>query len=510
MWLACRPVVDSKRSSPANFWDEGLARRAKALACTAPLQALDGNKGSLRWVDAEIYQLAELALHTIDHVTVAMDFDSGADQDRVLTHTTRFAAIQAPDRLEKEHREIALHVLQRLINIGTVDRSFSQVYGAVDNDGVYRRFSFEFNLLVERVGTDGKIYLRATDEAINVLVGALDTDVESAQIAAEVKLESLIRRGRLAEAKLAAEQARYRTVQYGEMLRQLLEATTRNVRAVDWENEVPALLEHALDHIEDRYRAEHHILTNISKARDESDEEQHKQRAAELVVIVRDCIRRHMQLQNRLLTAGDLFRSEQDRQQFVEPPRTAAIDLHGQLLTPMLGLSVRDAIALGANFFRDAGGLKRPTVLGLPSLVTRLLRPPAERQRLGTEIPEPEVQRTEDRMPFTIDDWATTDDLLNLHRRPRRLSQLLAEAEEIAPSTADLLLHRAVHAFSPQANQHRLQGDPSVLIAVRTGEPFDLPRFGGDDLLLQTAEIQLTPDSTEPNSTIDLAEEAPS
>ncbi|MFC8717707.1 hypothetical protein [Kitasatospora sp. NPDC057198] len=478
----------------------------KALACTAPLQALDDNKGSLRWADAEIYQLAEVALHTIDQVTVSMDFDSGADQDRVLSQTARFVALQAPARSDDEHHKIALHVLQRLINVGTVDRSFSQVYGTVDSNGVYQRFTFEFNLLVERAGSDNRIYLRATDEAINVLVGALDTDVQSAQIAAEVKLENLIKRGRLAEAKMAAEQARYRTVQYGEMLRQLLEATTRNVRAVDWEHEVPLLLGDALDHIEQRYNAEHHILTNISEARDQSDDEQHKQRAAELVVIVRDCIRRHMQLQKRLLTAGELFRSEQDRQQFVEPPRTATIDLHGQLLTPMLGLPIRDAVELGTSFFRDAGGLKRTSALSLPSFVTRLLRPAPERQRLGSEIPEPEIQRAEDHAPFSVDDWNTTDALLSLHRRPRRLSRLLAEAEEISPATAALLLHRAVHAFSPQIGQHIDRGDPHALIAVRTGDEFDTPRFGGDDLLLQIALLG-PPDDADSHDTDGLADE---
>lgn len=51
-------------------------------------------------------------------------------------------------------------------------------------------------------GPDGEVYLWVTDEAINVLVGALDTDVESAQIAAEIKLANLIQRGRLSIADL--------------------------------------------------------------------------------------------------------------------------------------------------------------------------------------------------------------------------------------------------------------------------------------------------------------------
>ncbi len=494
-------MPDSQNSSPANLPDEGLARRAKALACTAPLQALDDNKGSLRWVDADVYQLAEIALHTIDQVTVSMDFDSGAGQDRILDQVQRFVALQAPARLAAEHHDIARHVLQRLINVGTVDRSFCQTYGSVDGNGVYRRYSFEFNLLVERAGLDGKIYLRATDEAINVLVGALDTDVESAQIAAEVKLDSLIKRGRMAEAKLAAEQARYRTVQYGEMLRQLLDVTTRNVRAVDWEHEVPKLLADALSHIEERYEFEHRILTNISEARDKSEDPLQKQRAAELVEIVRDCIRRHMQLQKRLLTAGELFRAEQDRQQFVEPPRRAALDLHGQLLVPLLGLSIRDALRVGTGFFRDAGGPDAPAVLGLPSFIARLLRPAPERQRLGGEIPELTLDEAEEQPPFSLEDWAATDLLLELRDVPRTLSALLTQAQAIAPSTAALLLHRAVHAFSPELGEHIDQGDSEALLAVRTGDRVDLPRFGGDDLLLQTASISTPPDGGEPDRT---------
>ena len=125
-------------------------------------------------------------------------------------------------------------MLENLINVGSVDRGFRAVYGTFGPDGVYVRRDYDFKLIEEVPGPGGSVYLRTTDEAVNVLVGALDTDVTSAQIAAEVKLEVLISRGRLADAQLAAEQARYRTVQYAETLRRTLDATRRNVRAVDW------------------------------------------------------------------------------------------------------------------------------------------------------------------------------------------------------------------------------------------------------------------------------------
>ena len=136
---------------------------------------------------------------------------------------------------------MARWVLDNLINVGNTDRGFRVLYGTFGASGAYERRVWDFRLLIELVSPDGGIYLRASDEAINVLVGALDTDVESAEIAAEVKLENLIRRGRLSDAQLAAQQARYRTIEYAETLRRKLEATRRDVRAVDWEHEVPDL-----------------------------------------------------------------------------------------------------------------------------------------------------------------------------------------------------------------------------------------------------------------------------
>lgn len=291
------------RPAPGPAADEGLSRRLRALACTAPLHDLDVRKANLAG-EYSGYAMAEVALAAIDHVTLNMDFDTGADHDQIVTRLLPRVAAQAPGRPAAEHERVARWVLENLINVGSVDRGFRAVYGTFGPDGAYVRRDYDFKLIEEVPGHGGSVYLRATDEAVNVLVGALDTDVTSAQIAAEVKLEVLISRGRLADAQLAAEQARYRTVQYAETLRKTLDATRRNVRAVDWLNAVPDMIAEALDHVADRYRHENAILTNIRKARDEAEDPEHKRRAAELVDIVKDCIRRHTQLQSRLLEAG--------------------------------------------------------------------------------------------------------------------------------------------------------------------------------------------------------------
>lgn len=475
------------RPAPGPAADEGLARRLRALACTAPLHDLDARKANLAG-EYSVYGMAEVALAAIDLVTLNMDFDTGADHDQIVARLIPRIAAQAPQRPVVEHERVARWVLENLINVGSVDRGFRTVYGTFAQDGTYVRRDYDFKLIEEVPGYGGSVYLRTTDEAVNVLVGALDTDVTSAQIAAEVKLEVLISRGRLADAQLAAEQARYRTVQYSETLRRALDATRRNVRAVDWLNSVPDMIAEALDHVADRYRHENAILTNIRKARDESEDAEQKRRAAELVDIVKDCIRRHTQLQSRLLEAGPLFRAEQDRQAFATPMTTSGIDLYGHLVSPVLPLPLESAIRVTDAFFARGTGLRTPVSVRVGDLVDILLTPPAEREHLGAEMPEPDLIATPDDSRFSEEQLAAAMELLDLPAdAPRRLSGLLADARRQDAELPYLVALLAVHAASPPVGTAYRQGEPKLLFAVDDGTELDDHEFGGADLIVGVA-----------------------
>ncbi|WP_274555844.1 hypothetical protein [Streptomyces spiramyceticus] len=486
--------------------DEGLARRLRALACTAPLHDLDVRKANLAG-EYSVYAMAEVALAAIDLVTLNMDFDTGADHEQIVARLLPRVAAQAPQRPLAEHERVARWVLENLVNVGSVDRGFRAVYGTFGPDGAYVRRDYDFKLIEEVPGYGGSVYLRTTDEAVNVLVGALDTDVTSAQIAAEVKLEVLISRGRLADAQLAAEQARYRTVQYAETLRRTLEATRRNVRAVDWLNAVPDMIAEALDHVADRYRHENAILTNIRKARDEAETGfdpktgEHKRRAAELVDIVKDCIRRHTQLQSRLLEAGPLFRAEQDRQAFATPTAEAGLDVYGQLVAPLLPLPVEQAIRVTDAFFARGTGLRTPVSVRVGDLIDILLTPPVEREHLGAEMPEPDLIATPDDSRFSEEQLASAMELLDLPPdAPRRLSGLLADARLRDPELPYLVALLAVHAASPPVGTAYRQGEERLLFAVDDGTELDDPEFGGADLIVGMALLNaagMTADRTE-------------
>ena len=495
-------TVRDETWEPAVTVDEGLSRRAKALACTAPLHELDARKGMIEWAEAKTYLMAEIALYTIYQVAITMDFDTGASHQHIVDRVQRFVARQASQRPAKEHARVTAWVLESLINVGDVDRAFRRPYGAVDADGVYRVHTFDFKLIEERRDATGKLYLRASHEALNVLVGALDTDVESAQVAAEVKLDNLIRRGQLADAKQIAEQARIRTIQYGEMIRVQLDATKRNVQAVDWQEKVPKLLDDALAHVEERVKAERAIAKYMAEARDEAEEPVRKSRAAELVEIVEDCVRRHIKLHTHLMGARDLFREQQDRQQFADTPQRQTLDLYGHLLTPALDLPVTDVSGLADGYFTDSSG---PVVRDLPDLATLvplLLRPALERTRFAGEVLEPDLETLEEQKRFTNRQWEQANALLDLPDEVRTLSGLLDEAAALDPELPELVALLALHAYGPQTGTALRRGDARVLVAVHADAGLDSQGFEGDDLLLTTARLvdPATADGPEPTT----------
>ncbi|MER5534134.1 hypothetical protein [Streptomyces mirabilis] len=85
------------------------------------------------------------------------------------------------------------------------------------------------------------------------------------------------------------------------MIRVQLDATKRKAQAVDWREKVPKLPGDALVHVEERVKAERAIAKYRAEARDEAEEPMRKSRAAELVDIVEDCVRRHSKLHTHLM-----------------------------------------------------------------------------------------------------------------------------------------------------------------------------------------------------------------
>lgn len=464
----------------------GLATRVKALAVADPVLDLERRKPLLTTRGWAGYQMEELALTAIDTVTLKMDFEDGARHEDVVGAVARVAGLQMQDRDNDEHAEVARWVLDSLLNVGTVDRDFSHVYGMAP-EGAYASHRFSFKLLREVAGHDGRPRLRASNEAIAVLVGAVDIDIASEQVAADAKLEALIRRGRLTDAYRAAEMALRRTVQYAEYIRTRLEIMRRDIRSVDWIRDVQGMQTEALEHIEDRINAESTIKDNLVRMMENSTEDATPAQAAELITILDECLRRHAALQANLQEAGERFRAEQERQTFVPPPSRSYVDLEHQLLEPTLQLPVRQAYPLLDGFVTAATPPRRPAIIYLPDLIAGLMRLPAERDGDDGLIVEPEFGDVEDVSAFSGEQYTAVTSLLERADADGiRLSVLLKVARrhmaKAGRGNLDHLL--ALHVLGLFGAPRYDPEHGTTLAALEDGNELDDDLFAGNDLLV--------------------------
>lgn len=149
------------------------------------------------------------------------------------------------------------------------------------------RRPFDFALLREEPAPEG-VRVAATNEAINVLVGALDTDIASAHSAADAKLASLISRRRFGEAEAAARDARIRSIQYMADVRRIIADTRLDVRRAGWGDRVPAQMDEIVGHLAAQMEVERRMLEAMRDSRDEAEDPALAASAQRLVTVVEE------------------------------------------------------------------------------------------------------------------------------------------------------------------------------------------------------------------------------
>ncbi len=473
---------EAGRAATAPLLDPARERRVKALTCTEPLHDLQANRGRRNWEQFDFY---DLGLAAIDTVVDHMGFDTGIsreDLDRALRDEARRFA---PNFTERKLAPVLTELVETLIrpNVGEYTGAFDEV-----------RRRFDFALLTEHEDTDGRIYLRATNEAINVLVGGLNTDIESAQVAAEATLEHLIRRKRLDDAARPAREAKIRSVQYAMWVRQVVDETRRDVRRAGWHEDVPDQLAAIREHLSDRMSTEEKLLDAMQQTRDTAEKEHLRRQAAALVETVDDCFTRHQELHSLTLGAIRVFVQEQDRQVYGRAAAIGAIDLTDEAFLPILaspvGLVANTMVIFAERLLGFGPGAASPSVTPrlqphIGQFVVGLLRPPPPRDLLGDKVDEPDwAEPTVDEYAFSSEAWTAADETLLDLDPPIRLSVLLENAErDVGMETADLVRLRALIATAPDLMEVR-PGAAPVLAAGCDGRKFDGTSYAGDNLLV--------------------------
>lgn len=476
---------------------ESLGRRVRAIAFTKPLHDLEASKvraGGEAWARLN---MVELAFHAVDVVALRMDFDTGASYDDVVVAVSTLATLQVPGLADPER--VGERVVEGLITgRASSDADAHQTaFGSWGSDGYVAR-RYDFALVTEHLNEGGEVYLRATDPAITVLVGALELDLEGSQQAAELRIQKLVERGLLNAAVHEASKAKYRTIQYMDKLRRSLSAARLHASEPGTLEVVDRLVDHALEHVLDRYAAEGHILAGVGRTRDAAEGGRVARQANRLIDELGECQRRHQALQHRLLSARADFRAALAAQLATPPNPPTRVDLERQLLRPLLELPLAAADVVGATVVAASGVPVAPPAVDLERLVATLSTLPVTRDGFGAEVDDPSglTEATRDpRFPDAV--WDVVDSLLADVASPTRLSALLARVAgaqlddqlDLA-AVAHLLVLRAARSLDPALAEHLRGLDRApFLVSVADGELLKLPSVAGPDLLLAPAEI---------------------
>lgn len=469
--------------------DSAITRRVKAIAATRPLHDLERNKGNFGGDHWNRYDLMSLAIATIDEVALAMGVSAGRSYEEALAHCARQAARQNPKAGDAEHEVVASRVLGALL----ADEPEAVTY--VDHAGdepTQRRH--EFRLLYEQWNPDETVHLRASEHAVNVLIDALDLDVESAQVAAEAQMRVLLERGALDSAVEIARRAVYLTVQYLERIRSILRDTQMDHETWDWAETVPAILRRALDHISDRISAETRLLSAVEERRDAEQDPVNRRRANELVRLLRSCYSRHLDLQRHLLGARQVHRDAQDDSFRRSRGSLRRVDLEADVLLPLLGAPTRAVHRWCADLFERQAALRPVIPVSLAVLIDELLEPPTEPEE--GELDEDPFFDDIDVEPWWVAYQDLVDSLLADVVEPVQLSDLLERGRDTTDATGDTLDPRTVAAVLCHA-AHELLGtnlaagepDTPMLLAILTGARTTDPTIDADDILVVPVTI---------------------
>lgn len=480
--------------------DDSIARRRRALAPTAVLYALEQNKSSYGGDHWGHYDLFNLALGVIDQVALASGISSGRTWNETVAYAAGQAARQHPAGTPDEWDAVAERVVVSLVTSEVVEVPY-----LVHRDSGPEWRSHHFRLLFvshtrdDTTNTDGDVdgseHLRASEQAVNIFLGALDVDVEAAQLAAETQLAALIERGAVRDAVQYAHMARYQSVKLQEKLRRIIHETLLDPDSNDWIDDVPEFLDKALQHVTDRVAAEVALLDAVAEQRGQVNEPAKLSDANQLVEILRDCRHRHDALHGYLISARSRLRAALD-DRFSRPVRTTRrYRINKDLLGPYMAEQTKRAVVHSDRVIAATGGIH---LQWWPSLavLTDDLCAPAREDDVGTPIEETEFAEPEpdwwepyeDTAVSVIDNITEPTLLSQALNRLDSLDTLSAGGDELDPASLRAAVVHAAHRAWAGGFTGRSRGD-EVVVAVTTGQSYAVDGIVADDLLLVPAVI---------------------
>jgi tetratricopeptide (TPR) repeat protein len=479
------------RSSRAVDWSVSLSSRQRVLLHAQPIMQMRQSWSGRDDEDLR-YDPMCLTMKLFDVVIDQSGFGNEVVRETVadalfpLLEALDEAAEAAPDRVR--HRRVVQRLLGGLLNEANHNQSFAVDYSDFDGAGRASRKTFAFKLLKEVHGYSGEIALQLSSEAINLFLNALDLDIESEQIANEAVVQYQLERGKYDKARASAENARGQSLRYEEKIHRIIEQTKRDIRQVDWREEVHNLLVDALQHVHQRLRIEDDIIRAAGARLDAMDEGDQKRLAvSDVVRLMKDCRFRHLNLNKVLMSARGEFLEQQARQCFVDASVRVAIHLRDEVLGRLLAAGRDQVVGLTERSVHSLLGPRAPQVLDLHDLVLWQLQPrraytPGESWEDGLQLTDTDAEACRfdsDAMDGAAKVFAQIDE-------PVRLSELLDSLEQDGcPAVVqDAVILQVLEGFDPED-----EARSTFFTVARSGQDaLTTARCHGDDLWIEPVE----------------------
>lgn len=409
-------------------WEQTLTRRVRSLVRTGPLHRIESGKGS-RVRDLAAHDLRALCLRVIDATIEHMGLGYGARRRDLRDALGPLVRAVEPGATDADLTDLTDIVVDHLLNESGRRLAFDEPYVAFDAGRGTRR-AVVFHLLREEEADDGSVVLKATTEAINLYAGMLDVDVEDAQTAAEAVLRAQIERGAIHAAVATAGQARLRSIEYAEGLRQMLRQARRDVSQVS-AKAVLSKLSSSRRHLDERLHVERALLDSVEDRLGSAGADD-APALVELKDALVDCRRRHLHLHGEVLGASEIWLAEQERQRFRRGHASALPDLERDVFHVLIAepRGVLDSLVDPIILALHAPAV--PAVLGLRALVESLLQP---RRREG------EADVDVESGPF--------DPVGALEQRFSSEARVAVEAHIVTGGTLGEMLEASRHAGEP-------------------------------------------------------------
>jgi hypothetical protein len=446
--------------------------------------------------DWEVYDMRRLQMSAIETTLDHQGLEGGISRTSLSDAVAQVAAQMAPDKTREQHQEAAERVLNHLLNEGS-GSEFLYPYQELIGTGFWQRRLHSVKVLDQRQTEDGSLVVRASAEAINLLIGALDVDIADAQKAEERLLDQYIQEGRFTEAQKSAERARLRSAQYVTDISNFLRIIRQDIGRLDWSGEVLNEIKRASQHLEERAREEAAMRDVLVGKLDTIADPDQRRVMLDLIDIIMGCQRRHRGLHGLLMRAEEEIPAEQLRQRFAPPASIASISMGRDVLDPLLVLPRKIAAELTAGFFDRLMGVRPPEIIDLFHLFDALLAPRREFPENEREVEALDLEAESVYGTFSSEAIEAARQILGTTRiRAARLSELLSHARRVPfdrDQVIDLVRLSALWAYAPEPVSSHLERTtmPDDMRSFRDGEVLSDPDYGGDDLLVDARAAEV-------------------